>query len=206
MLKKLARILLIGSFLSFLLSTILSYPVFVFAWNVTFPNTAEKLSAVLSKPVEMPQQEVQGTFYIPAKNPSLTTVPTIRIPKIGIETEILEESLENYEFALQKGVWRVPNFGTPLEHSAPTILVAHRFGYLAWNQDYRMQNSFFNLPKLEVGDKVEVIWDQRLFEYEIYLKEENQEMTEYDADLILYTCKFLESDIRIFQYAKLIES
>jgi sortase (surface protein transpeptidase) len=102
-------------------------------------------------------------------------------------------------------VWRVPDFGTAYERKLPMILAAHRFGYIAWTNQYRRQNSFFNLPELVPGDKVEVIWNQRRYVYEIYAGEEGKEITQYTADLILYTCKLLESDIRIFRYAKLIE-
>ena len=62
------------------------------------------------------------------------------------------------------------------------------------------------MPEVSAGDKIEIIWDQRKFVYEVYDTEEGTDITQYDADLILYTCKFLKSDIRIFTYARLIES
>lgn len=206
---KLARTMLIGAFLSFLVGFVLiSYPVVAIVWNLIFPQTSGELAQVLAQPVTtqaVESLEPESTFVLPPQDPALPAVPTIRIPKIGVNTPILEASLDDYESALIQGVWRVPNFGIPIEEGPPIILVAHRFGYLNWSQAYRETNSFFNLPELQEGDRVEVIWDQRKFEYEIYLSEDGTEISHYSADLILYTCRFLESDIRIFRYARLIQ-
>lgn len=212
--KKLARFLLLGSFLSFVLATFLTgFPVLAFLWNTTFPSTVNRLSDVLSKPVGITKvvatddqdPEKVEEITLPEKDLSLPKTPTLVIKKIGVETEIVEAPLDDYDFALDQGVWRVPNFGTPLEKTNPIILVAHRFGYVSWSQDFREKNSFYNLPKLDVGDQIEIIWDQRKFTYEIYQKEEAEEISHYSADLILYTCRFYNSEMRIFRYARLIK-
>lgn len=211
---KTAKILLVGSFLSFLIGFILvSYPVAALAWNLAFPKTSAELSKILSETIKNGEEQNLETeitenkpqLILPDKDESLTKTPTLIIPKLGINTAIIEETQENYETALMQGVWRVPNYGVPVEQGPPIILVAHRFGYLNWSQSYREQNSFFNLPKLEVGDKVEIIWDQRKFVYEIYDAEDGEQISDYTANLILYTCRFIESDIRIFRYAKRIQ-
>lgn len=205
---KLSRVLLIGSFLSFITAFVMvSYPVAALIWNVTFPETSAALAQKLSKPVttsETQELQPQSEFVLPEKDLSLPEETIVKIPKIGVETQILEASHEEYESALKLGVWRVPDFGIPTEAGPPIILVAHRFGYLNWSQPFREKNSFFNLPELQAGDTVEIIWDQRKFVYEIYHGEDGTEITHYTADLILYTCRFLESDIRIFRYAKLV--
>ncbi len=214
-LEKLARFLLLGSFFTFLFATLLSgFPILAFIWNITVPTTSEKLAQVLAQPIETKQfeeakktEEIQDSEQkseLPEQNKELSTTPSIIIKKIGVETNIHEASLESYEDALKKGVWRVPNFGTPLDTEKPTILVAHRFGYLNWEHDFREKNSFFNLPKLEVGDQFEINWDQRTFVYEIYEKEESEDISHYSADVILYTCRFFNSDTRIFRYARKI--
>ena len=94
----------------------------------------------------------------------------------------------------------MPNFGTPINGKRPIILAAHRFGYLEWSNKYRRQNSFFNLPKLKEGDRVEIVWDKRKFEYRVVKIEEAEKITDYDVDLILYTCKFLVSPVKYFVY------
>jgi sortase (surface protein transpeptidase) len=106
--------------------------------------------------------------------------------------------------ALNRGTWIVPEFGDPINDDRPIILASHRFGYSSWTKETRNKISFYNLPKTEVGDKIEIIWNQMLFEYEIYKTEESNYITDYNADLILYTCKFFNSPIRIFRYANMI--
>lgn len=206
-LEKLSRFLLVLSFVSFLLATVFSsYPLVALIWNILAPKTSTQLAKVLAKPIETSQfKKTETELDLPEKDKDISETPKIIISKIGVNTEIHEQPSESFEVALRKGVWRVPNFGTPLESTKPMILVAHRFGYLNWDQEYREKNSFFNLPKLDVGDKIEVIWDQRKFLYEIYEKEQGQEISHYSSDLILYTCRFFNSDIRIFRYARRIQ-
>lgn len=208
---KISRTLLVGSLLSFIIGFVLvSYPIFALGWNVMFPKTSAQLAQILSKPVgtsetQTIEPEPEPAIQLPEQDLSLPVDATIRIPKIGVATIIYEEPLEQYETALKKGVWRVPDFGIPVDNGPPIILVAHRFGYLSWSQNYRETNSFFNLPQLEEGDVIEIIWDQRKFTYQVYKSEDGVEISDYSADLILYTCRFLESDIRIFRYARLAQ-
>lgn len=214
-LKKVARFLMFGSLFSFLLAIFLTgYPVIALIINTILPSTSDQLAQVLSNPIGISAEEytkeeqkevaVEEEYELPEQDKSLSTEPSVIIKKIGIATEIIEQPFENYEVALEQGVWRVPDFGTPLERQKPIILVAHRFGYTYWTQDYREKNSFYNLPRLVEGDQIEIIWDQRKFTYEVYQKEEGEDISHYGADLILYTCRFWNSDIRIFVYAKLI--
>ncbi len=128
------------------------------------------------------------------------------IPKIGVKTEILESA--NSDEALNKGVWRVPDFGTPTDLSKPMILAAHRYGWKAWwenGNQYWKYHSFYLLPKLEKGDLIEVISNHRKYIYEVYAGEQGEDITDYNADLILYTCKFLDSPLRFFRYARLVD-
>lgn len=143
--------------------------------------------------------------YQPEFDPNLPMENSLSIFSIGVDTQIAEATLDNYEEALKKGAWRVSDFGTPRGREMPTILAAHRYGYLRWTNSYRRKNSFFNLPKLNIGDKVEIVWRQRKYIYEIYADERGEEISDYSADLILYTCESLNSSVRIFKYARLIE-
>ncbi|MFC1653918.1 sortase domain-bontaining protein [Patescibacteria group bacterium] len=143
--------------------------------------------------------------YQPVFSALLSKENRIVIDEIGVDAVVNEGTEENVEDILRKGVWRVSDFGTPYSRKYPTILAAHRFGYLEWTNQFRRENSFYNLPKLEDGDTVEIIWNQRKYVFEIYGESEGDEITDYRADLILYTCRFLDSDVRIFKYARLIE-
>jgi len=148
-------------------------------------------------------KEIQDNWQPPLDS-SLPMENMLLIPAIGVESQIHVSSYEDYEEVLKKGVWRAPDFGTPDKREKPTILVAHRYGYLRWSNIFRRRNSFYNLPKLKNGDTVEVIWRQRKYKYAIYGESEGEKIEDYSADLILYTCRDLTSNIRIFKYAKLL--
>jgi sortase (surface protein transpeptidase) len=134
----------------------------------------------------------------------LPKINSLLVPSIGINTSVQEAVLDNYEEALRKGVWRVSDFGAPNDNGEPIILAAHRFGYLAWTNSYRHKNSFYNLPKVEVGDLIEIDWSQRKYLYEVYAVSKGTQILDYSADLILYTCETLTGDNKIFVYARLI--
>jgi len=162
-----------------------------------FSKAKDTLSTTIS-------YQAKADDYQPRLDTSLPLENRVSIPSVGINTKINEMSYENYEEALKVGVWRVPDFGTPYERKVPVILAAHRYGYLRWSVPYRLKNSFYNLPKVKVGDTVEIIWRQRKYIYEVYAEGKGEEITDYSADLILYTCEDLTSPIRIFKYARLI--
>src|SRR3990167_2654329 len=139
---------------------------------------------------------------LPPFDPSLPEDNGIIIDKIGVRGQIHEG--DDWAAILKTGVWRVPDFGTPEDTKQPMILAAHRWGYVTWTNSFRTLNSFYNLPKLAVGDKIEIIWNQRKYLYEIYYSETGDKITDYSANLILYTCELWNSPVRIFKYAKRI--
>ena len=141
--------------------------------------------------------------YLPPQDDSLPDGNWIIIPRIGVRTEL--QKTYDVEGALETGVLWEPDYGQPGDLDLPMIVVAHRFGYKWWwKSDYWKYHSFYLLPELEPGDLVEVISDHRKWTYEIYAGEEGEEVTDYEADLILYTCKYLNSSIRHFRYARII--
>ncbi len=141
---------------------------------------------------------------LPEVNPNLPVGDWLVIPKIGVRSQL--QATAHYEDALDTGLWRAPEFGKPGSLELPMIVAGHRYGWKWWWQDeYWKYNSFNLLPELQVGDRVEVISEQRKWVYEIYAGEEGTEITDYDADLILYTCKYLQSPLRYFRYARLLE-
>ena len=201
-LQKTAKILLI---VGLILGAIAFAPGIIYSIN---PDATKRISQLLKSTAEQEVANVpteEEPSYQPAFNSNLPQENRLIIPSAKIDTKINEADWENYEEALKIGVWRVPDFGTPFGRSRPTIMAAHRFGYLKWSIPYRLKNSFYNLPKSKVGDTIEIIWKQRKYVYEIYKEEEGEEISDYTADLILYTCESLKSPIRIFRYAKLLE-
>jgi sortase (surface protein transpeptidase) len=148
---------------------------------------------------------VSSSNYQPVFDRSLPLENSVKINSIQVDGLLYEASNEDHETALAQGIWRVSNYGTPYDRSLPTILVAHRFGYLSWSNLFRRHNSFYNLPKLAVGDTVEIVWRQRKYVYAVYAESQGTEIADYQADLILYTCEDLSSNVKIIKYAKLIE-
>ncbi|CAN5272518.1 hypothetical protein BH10PAT2_BH10PAT2_0730 [soil metagenome] len=149
---------------------------------------------------------VSSKVSIPVYDANLPEGNWLIIPKIGVKTEILESAKP--DDSLSKGVWRVPDFGTVTDLSKPMILAAHRYGWKAWwenGNQYWRYHSFYLLPKLQQGDIIEVISDHRKYVYEVYAGEQGEEISDYNADLILYTCKFLDSPLRYFRYARLVD-
>ncbi len=190
--------------LSFILLAVLFGPVLYFRFftHEVVPVQTQETGTPLGGEFAAPTPEVE--IQKPPRDENLPDGNWLIIPRIGVNTEILESEVP--EESLIKGVWRVPEFAQPGDTTEPMILAAHRYGYnWWWKGEYWKYNSFYLLPDLEPGDLVEVISDKRKYLYEIYAGEEGTEITDYDADLILYTCKFLTSDVRHFRYARLID-
>jgi sortase (surface protein transpeptidase) len=178
-------------------------------WYQIKSGGIEKISNLIAdtlKPGKKDEETPVKRFeYQPKYDSKLPIESRLKIPSIKIDTPIYEATIENHEEALRKGVWRAPDFGTPADRKWPTILAAHRYGYLAWSVPYRLKNSFYSLPKLKTGATVEIIWRQRKYVYEVYKEEKGDKITDYSADLILYTCESLNSPERIFKYGRLLE-
>lgn len=140
---------------------------------------------------------------LPDITPTLGKQNAVRLPQIQVNSPIYGGA--NFDTALEKGTWIAEGFGRPDDQFAPIILAAHRWGGITWSTADRDAKSFYRLPSLKNGDTVEIIWDQRSYLYQIYSGGESTKIQDYNADLILYTCKlYWESPVRIFKYAKRI--
>ena len=185
-----------------------SFPVGAYLYYTVVPSTSKILAEALSqtgRAVAGEPNPVSEDKPVIQRDPTLPEGQYLAIPKIGLDTEIWEAPYTDYERVLHKGVWRVPDFADPTVEGKPMILAAHRFGYLEWTQAHRLKNSFYNLPKLSGGDQIAVVWGQHRYVYRVDRVVEGTEIDDYQADLILYTCKFLVSPVRIFVYASLVE-
>ncbi|MBP7876170.1 sortase [Candidatus Woesebacteria bacterium] len=165
------------------------------------PESATQVTDQISAPNAVVTVPEPTPASLPPVDPSLPLGHILRISTIGVDANVTI-SLDSDE-ALKNGAWMVPDFGRPDDFSQPTIIASHRYGWLSWWQsDFGKKNSFYNLPTTKPGDTVEIISDQRSYRYEIYDIEEGKAIEDYSADLILYTCKFLNSPERYFVYAK----
>ena len=197
----------LGLSLWFLTVIFVAVPIWPYVFYRLSPGTSEVLAATIGNTVSnnvinMDPRVREDDNPLPDFDLSLPKENGLIIEKIKVRGEIHEG--ENWSEMLKTGVWRVPDFGTPESSDLPIILAAHRFGYVSWTSSFRTLNSFYNLPKLKVGDRVEVVWNQRKYVYEIYKEETGTAITDYTANLILYTCELWNSPTRIFKYAKRI--
>jgi hypothetical protein len=191
---------------SFALLLVLFAPVIYFRFfaHEVVPVQTTETGTVLGGDFSPKPEEQKPAIQQPPREEGLPEGNWIVIPRIGVRTEILES--EDPEESLIKGVWRAPEFGAVGDTKQPLILAAHRYGYnWWWKGEYWKYHSFYLLPDLQPGDLVEVISDKRKYLYEIYSGEEGIDISDYEANLILYTCKFLNSDVRHFRYARLID-
>jgi sortase (surface protein transpeptidase) len=203
--KFLRAILLVITVMSFAVAVVLFIPdVYYRIFSEERPVNAQAIQGQPQHSEEATPSAVVQEPVLPPQDMTLPDGEWVVIPRIGVRTQL--RPTEKPEDALDKGVWQVPDYGMPGENTLPIILAAHRFGWQWWwKTDYWKYNSFYHLPETELGDRIEIIADHRKWVYEIYEAQEGEEITDYDADLILYTCKFLNSPIRYFRYAKLIE-
>lgn len=128
------------------------------------------------------------------------------IPKIAVDTKILEGDSEDI-MGREEGTWRDPSSSTP-ETLGNMVLAGHRFQYLPPNT-----TTFYNLDKLEIGDKVNVYWEGKEYIYEIQEKFEVypnevwiKNHTGDSSEITLYTCTpIYTSEKRLVVKARIIE-
>jgi sortase (surface protein transpeptidase) len=188
-------------FFAFSIVAITFYPQLWYSLSKTATET--EAATIQEQLIEIEEYEPEEESEKPERTlpPVDTSLPKenlLRIATIGVDSEISQE--QDPDKGLDKGIWMVPDFGTPEINNLPIIIAAHRFGYVYWSSDFRQKSSFYNLPKLKVGDRVQIIWNQRSYEFEVYKAEDNTQITDYEADLILYTCRMYNSPVRVFRY------
>ena len=174
------------------------FPAEVIKLQPTQPGT------VVGGQFKKPTNDTLGRQYTPPVSESLPEGDWVIIPQIGVRTQFLASEDPNQ--ALAQGAWLSPDYARPGEVGIPVIIAAHRFGWdWWWQSDYGKYHSFYYLPDTTPGTQVEVISGKRKWVYEIYAGEEGNEISDYSADLILYTCKHISSPVRYIRYARLLD-
>lgn len=116
------------------------------------------------------------------------SVNRLIIPSIGVDMKIGQDR----EF-LDYGGWiqRVDS------ENLPNLIAVHRFGWSTLSPDQKMKQTLYHVNKLNEGDKVFVIWNGKMYEYQI---NEITDGTNNPSDeyLTIYTCKFYSSNNRVF--------
>lgn len=199
--------IVLGFFLIILSIIFIAIPVAPYIMYRLNPNLTDEEVDKISREISqqtiaqktIEEKEKDEEEQIPPLDPTLPEDPYVLIPSIKVSSPIGEGN--NTDVILEEGTWIAPGYGTPENSRLPIILAAHRFGYTYWGREKRNRISFFNLPDTDIGDRVEIIWEQRKYIYEIYALDESTFIKDYEADVILYTCKYFNSPQRIFRYA-----
>lgn len=124
----------------------------------------------LNQQVESPQQY---------SGPNKLVVPQIFMDQPVLEGPTVATAM--------KGIWRLPNSSTP-DKGGNTVLIGHRFLYS------RNPGVFYNLDKVQVGDKLALFWGNKQYTYSVSeVKTVTPEQSDIeapteDARLTLYTC------------------
>lgn len=193
----------LGFFFLFLALVAIFVPIWPYVWYRLNPTETDRDIEKIVREItpEIIEKKEETISRIPPLDPSLPEEAFVIIPKISVESPI--STSKSYKEGLDKGSWIVSDYGNPEKTELPIILAAHRFGYSSWSVEKRNKISYYNLPQTEEGDHILIYWNQREYKYRIYKAEESTYISDYSADLILYTCKFFNSPIRIFRYAEL---
>ncbi len=85
-------------------------------------------------------------------------VNKIVIPKMGVDSEILEGNTED---VLWRGIWRMPVGSTP-NQGGNTIITAHRYLHRPPSP-----KTFYLIDKLTKGDIITVYWEGEKYEYKV---------------------------------------
>ncbi|MGB4800337.1 MAG: class E sortase [Candidatus Saccharimonadales bacterium] len=154
--------------------------------NVTFwwhhrSGTAQKtLSQRLAFPAKHPAPQ-DNTFHADASHDGLI------IPKLLLDTPLIEGPKSDSFNLLNKGAWRLPFASTP-DKGGNTVIAGHRFSYTG------PRGIFYFLDKLSAGDDIGLWYHGKLYRYQVESSTTHaptdtyvQDPTE-DARLTLYTC------------------
>lgn len=146
-----------------------------------------------------PSLNVPG-LSVPTTTATANDVNRIVIEKIGVDIPFHTGGAE----ALEKGAWhRFPERGDP-EKGGNFILSAHRFQLGVTPQQTRAKSPFYNLDKLEKGDKITIKYNNLTYTYQVDQKYDvERTAVEIEAPseahkLTLYSCSLKgEKDGRI---------
>ncbi len=175
------RRIITGVFLIMFLvsSALLIYPALPEISYRLNPPKADKIVYALSHSAD----------FVPIPEAKFPDTNRLVIPKIGVDSEILEGDtilVLNYK----EGVWHEPKAINPTENGN-MVLAGHRLQYMPPNA-----TTFYNLDKIEEGDKIVIYWQQKDYIYVVNSKFEvtpdqveiKDSHKDIPHELTLYTC------------------
>lgn len=153
--------------------------------------------------IEQPVLDIYSK-YISGKEANTTGKNYLKINSIDVEGLVVEGSIDNSEQLLSQGFWKMDgtgNFGISLSEDSKyeivqtPVIYGHRFDKLPPEKQ-----TFFALDKLNIGDRLEVGYGDKIYYYEVVSSEvieptnwEALNPLQYNA-LKLVTCTPLWTD------------
>lgn len=135
------------------------------------PRLAVRKASVLSvRPAAVAtaaMKKVAPTKQLPAPAPvsgvqkketTVSTKNTILIPRMGVDTAILEGPDEK---TLNKGVWHLPGTSNPAK-GGNVVISAHRY---KWRPP--STKTFWDIDKMKVGDLITITWEGKKYTYKV---------------------------------------
>lgn len=136
--------------------------------------------------------ETTPTQTAPADTPkntpcTATSQNCLVIPRMNLDTPIVEGPEQSSYALLNKGAWRLP-FSTTPDKGGNTVIAGHRFSYTG------PRGIFYFLGKLQPGDEIALRWNGTLHTYKVEnsrtvdATEVSVQQPTDDTRLTLYTC------------------
>jgi len=126
-------------------------------------KTKEKVQEIIRETKEQEANKEKNENNNDNNAENKIVIPTsgnrLIITKIGVNAPIIESENENY--GLSRGSWHLPDSSTP-DKGGNTVITGHRFKYLPPNNV-----TFYLLDKLEEGDIISVVWDDKEYYYRV---------------------------------------
>jgi sortase A len=123
-------------------------------------KTEEVIAACRRSPLQETATKQKGEQdAVPPQAEYSVSPNRVIIAKIGVNAPIIDSDSENY--GLSKGAWRLPEASTP-DKGGNTVITGHRFKYLPPSN-----LTFYLFHKLEAGDIVSIIWQDKNYYYRI---------------------------------------
>jgi sortase A len=166
------------------------------------------LLTVLSPTIPVLSGKQDGETKKKLAKPAGSFGDRLYIPQINVDVEILQG---NDSGVLERGAWhRKPENGDPIK-GGNFVLSAHRFVMSYTPQGTAIKSPFYNIGKLQIGDRVFVDFKGARYEYEISEKYAVKpdgvevEAPTREPQLTLYSCTLQgSSDGRDVLEAKLV--
>jgi sortase A len=155
-----------------------------------FTGTAKRLDNLVNNPASS-----NGSVPVPDGK-------RLVIPSILLDKPIYDNP---NPLTVHRGVWLIPGTSTP-DKGSNTVMAGHRFSY-------KDPAVFYNLDKMEIGQRFAVFWNAHKYLYEVDGKKEvpptqtDIEAPTVEPRLTLYTCTpLITAKNRLVITAKLIET